>query len=324
MRTITLEEHFHSQRFLQRVGANLGGQKRLNSASAEITDLGDLRLKDMDEGGIDLQVVSHTTPTYDALPPEVDIDIARAANNQLAAAVKEHPTRLAAFAALPMSDTAAAVAELNRTVVELGFKGALILGRSGGRFLDHPSLFPILERAQSLRVPLYVHPGLPNETIRREYYEGFSPSTNYFLGTAAWGWHAETGLHALRIIAARTFDRLPDLQIIIGHMGEMIPFMLERIEEFLTPAAMNEGLQRSVVETFRSNFWVTTSGMFSAAPFLLLLQGVGADRIMFSVDYPFSSNRHGRQFLDALEIAPGDKEKISHLNAERLLDLPAS
>jgi uncharacterized protein len=324
MRTITLEEHFHSQRLLERAGGGHGGPKRLNPASREITDLGELRLKSMDESGIDLQVVSHTSHVREALPPDVDLDIARMANDQLAAAVGRYPARLAGFAALPMSDTAAAVAELDRSVTELGFKGALILGRPGGRFLDHPSLFPVLERAHTLGVPLYVHPGLPTAALQHDCYAGFGAETSYFLGTAAWGWHAETGLHALRMIVARIFDRLPDLQVIIGHMGEMIPVMLDRVDELLTPAARNEGLRRSVADAFHSNFWVTTSGMFSVAPFLLLLQSVGADRIMFSVDYPFSSNRRGREFLDALEIAPGDKEKISHLNAERLLNLPGS
>jgi uncharacterized protein len=223
-----------------------------------------------------------------------------------------------------MSDTEASVRELDRTVSELGFKGVLINGRTDGRFLDHPSLFPVLERVAALGVPLYLHPGLPTETLRQEHYDGFGPSVSYVLGTAAWGWHAETGLHVLRMIVSRIFDRLPGLQVIIGHMGEMIPFMLDRVDERLTPAARREGLQCTVAETFRSNFWVTTSGMFSAPPFQLLHQVVGADRILFSVDYPFSSNSQGRTFLDGLAISPADKEKISYLNAERLLNLLAT
>ena len=320
MRTIALEEHFVSKRLAETVGA---GPAPVDPGRDEVTDLGPLRLQSMDEASIDVQVISHIWSTYAPLTPGQQIDIATAANDQLATAVAAHPGRFAGFATLPMADTQASVRELDRGVTELGFKGALIFGRAEGRFLDHPSLFPVLERAAALGVPLYLHPGLPTESLRREHYDGLTPAVSQALATAAWGWHAETGLHALRMIASRVFDRLPGLQVIIGHMGEMIPFMLDRIEERLTPAAQREGLERTVAETFRSNFWVTTAGLFTAPPFLLLLQAVGADRILFSVDYPFSSNRQGRAFLDALTISPADQEKISHLNAERLLNLPA-
>jgi uncharacterized protein len=324
MRTITLEEHFVSQAFLQSAGYGVGGQDAVNLSASELTDLGELRLKHMNDSGIDVQVISHVAPTFNPIPTDRQIDIAGGANNQAAQAVAAHPDRFAAFAALPMSDTEASVRELDRAVRDLGFKGALINGRADGRFLDHPSLFPILERATALDVPVYLHPGMPTENLRREHYDGFGASVSYVLGTAAWGWHAETGLHVLRMIAARVFDRLPQLQIIIGHMGEMIPFMLDRAEQWLTPVARREGLQRSVAETFRSNFWVTTSGMFTAPPFQLLHQIMGADRILFSVDYPFSCGSQGRAFLDALAISPADKAKISHLNAERLLNIPAA
>jgi uncharacterized protein len=323
MRIITLEEHFASQAFVESVGYGLGAQDAVDPSAPEITDIGELRLKHMDDSGIEVQVISHVVPTFKPISAARQIEIAVGANNQAARAVADHPDRFAAFAALPMGDADAAVNELERTVGELGFVGALINGRADGRFLDHPSLFTVLERAAALDVPIYLHPGLPTETLRREHYDGFSPAVSYALGTAAWGWHAETGLHVLRMIAARIFDRLPELQIIIGHMGEMIPFMLERADEWLTPAAQREGLQRSVADTFRSNFWVTTSGMFTRPPFQLLQQIIGSDRILFSVDYPFSTNRQGRAFLDTLPISPADKAKISYLNAERLLKLPA-
>jgi predicted TIM-barrel fold metal-dependent hydrolase len=323
MRTIALEEHFVSQQFIDATGIDMGGQTARNLDFDQAAELGSVRLGHMDDSGIDMQVISHVWPTFQPHTPDQELEITRAANAQVHAAVSAHPDRFAAFAALPMSDPAAAVTELDRTVTELGFKGALINGRADGRFLDDPILFPILERAQALKVPLYLHPGLPTETLRQELYSDLDPSVGFGLGVPAWGWHAEAGLHALRLIVSRVFDRLPDLQIILGHMGEMIPFMLERIEDMLTPAAQRAGLQRTVADTFCSNFWVTTSGMFSQPPFLLLLQVVGADRILFSVDYPFSSNNAGRAFLDAIAVSPADKEKISHLNAEHLLDLPA-
>ena len=179
-----------------------------------------------------------------------------------------------------MGDPAAAVRELSTEPSANSASKGRSSATADGRFLDHPSLFPVLQKAAELGVPLYLHPGLPTETLRREHFEGFSPSVSYILGTAAWGWHAETGLHALRMIAARIFDRLPDLQIIIGHMGEMLPFMLARADEWLTPAARRDGLERSVADTFRSNFWVTTSGMFTAPPFQLLQQMADVDRLL--------------------------------------------
>ena len=195
----------------------------------------------------------------------------------------------------------------------------MINGTTQGRFLDDSSFLPILERAVALDVPVYVHPGVPPAAVREAYYSGLDPAVNYFLATSGWGWHSEVGIHALRLILAGVFDRFPTLQIIIGHMGEMIPFMLARINNVLTPQAKH--LQRTVSEYFLQNFYITTSGFFTDPPLLLALQTIGADRIIFSVDYPYSTNEQGRVFLDSASISPADKEKISHLNAERLLKL---
>jgi predicted TIM-barrel fold metal-dependent hydrolase len=204
-------------------------------------------------------------------------------------------------------------------VRSLGFKGAMINGTTNGRFLDDPSFLPILERAVVLDVPIYVHPEVPPAAVREAYYSGFDPAVNFSLSTAGWGWHSEVGIHALRLILAGVFDRFPSLQIIIGHMGEMIPFMLARINNVLTPVAKH--LQHAVPDYFLQNFYITTSGFFTDPPLLLALQTMGADRIIFSVDYPYSANEQGRVFLDSASISPADKEKISHLNAERLLKL---
>ena len=286
---------------------------------AKLADLGATRLRDMDAGGIDLQVISHTVSGIVFLPGSEDVRLARAANDQLAAAVAAHPDRFAGFATLPMTDPEAAADELERAVRSLGFKGAMINGTTNGRFLDDPSFLPILERAVALDVPIYIHPAEPPATVREAYYSGFDPAVNYSLSTAGWGWHSEVGIHALRLILAGVFDRLPTLQIIIGHMGEMIPFMLARINNVLTPVAKH--LQHAVPDYFLQNFYITTSGFFTDPPLLLALQTMGADRIIFSVDYPYSANEQGRVFLDSASISPADKEKISHLNAERLLKL---
>ncbi len=174
----------------------------------------------------------------------------------------------------------------------------------------------MLERAVALHVPIYIHPGVPPAAVREAYYSGFDPAVNFHLSAGGWGWHSEAGIHALRLILAGVFDRLPSLQIIIGHMGEMIPFMLARIN-VLTSLAKH--LRRPVPEYFLQNFHITTSGFFTDPPLLLALQIMGADRIVFSVDYPYSTNEQGRVFLDRASISPADKEKISYLNAERLL-----
>ncbi len=325
MRTIAIEEHFLAHGVIevmkrdassQVIGANpaLAAERE-----AKLADLDSLRLRDMDASGIDLQVISHAVAGNLLLPGGEGVRLARQANDQLAAAVAAHPTRFAGFATLPMSEPEAAADELERAVRSLGFKGAMINGTSNGRFLDDPSFLPILERAVALNVPIYVHPGVPPEAVREAYYAGFDPVVNFALATAGWGWHSETGIHALRMILAGVFDRLPSLQIIIGHMGEMLPFMLARINNVLTPMAKQ--VQHIVPEYFLRNFYITTSGFFTDPPLLLTLQVMGADRIIFSVDYPYSTNEQGRAFLDSASISPADKEKISHLNAERLLKL---
>ncbi len=325
MRTIAIEEHFLAKGFkevMQRdVPSQQGGSNVAFAAEqqAKLGDLGSTRLKDMDVGGIDLQVISHTVSGVVLLPGSEGVRLAREANDQLAAAVAAHPDRFAGFATLPMTDPEAAANELERAVRSLGLKGAMINGTTNGRFLDDPSFLPILERAVALNVPIYVHPGVPPVAVREAYYSGFDPAVNFSLSTAGWGWHSEVGIHALRLILAGVFDRLPTLQIIIGHMGEMIPFMLARINDVLTPVAKH--LQHTVPEYFLQNFSITTSGFFTDPPLLLALQIMGADRIIFSVDYPYSTNEQGRVFLDSASISPADKEKISHLNAERLLKL---
>jgi predicted TIM-barrel fold metal-dependent hydrolase len=325
MRTIAIEEHFLADGFrevMKRDARSQGGGSNaafVAEQQAKLADLGSTRLKDMDAGGIDLQVISHTASGIVPLPGGEGVRLAREANDQLAAAAVAHPDRFAGFATLPMTDPEAAADELERAVRSLGFKGAMINGTTHGRFLDDRSFLPILERAVALSVPIYVHPGVPPAAVREAYYSGFDPTVNFSLSTAGWGWHSEVGIHALRLILAGVFDRLPTLQIIIGHMGEMIPFMLVRINDVLTPVAKH--LQRTVPEYFLQNFYITTSGFFTDPPLLLALQVIGADRIMFSVDYPYSTNEQGRVFLDSASISPADKEKISHLNAERLLKL---
>jgi predicted TIM-barrel fold metal-dependent hydrolase len=327
MRTIALEEHFLAPGLapppgtgpLAMWGPEIGEQLR---------DLGQARLASMDASGIDLQVISHVAPAAQSLAGAAGTARAREANDRLAGAVAAHPDRFGGFATLPTADPVAAADELERAVTELGLAGAMInstLG-SGGAFLDEPRFGPLLERFERLDVPLYLHPAPPSAALHEVLYRGLPPAVAGRLATGAWGWHAEAGLHVLRMIATGVFDRYPGLRMIIGHCGEMVPFMLDRIDAMLDLARLGPpGLALKPSEYFQRNIWVTTSGMFSLPPVLCTVQVLGVDRVLFSVDYPFSGNVAGRALLDALPLAAADKAKIAGGNAEGLLRLtPAS
>jgi uncharacterized protein len=318
MRTIALEEHFLAPGLapppgtgpLASWGPRVGDQLR---------DLGQERLASMDASGIDVQVISHVAPAAQGIPGPEGVTRAREANDQLAAAVAARPDRFGGFATLPTADPAAAAGELERAVTELGLAGAMInstLG-SNGAFLDEPGFAPLLERFERLGAPLYLHPAPPSAALHEVLYRGLPAAVAGRLATGAWGWHAEAGLHVLRMIATGVFDRYPALRMIVGHCGEMVPFMLDRIDAMLQPP----GLALKPSEYFLRNIWVTTSGLFSLPPVLCAVQVLGVDRVLFSVDYPFGGNAAGRAMLDALPLAPADKAKIAGGNAERVLRL---
>jgi uncharacterized protein len=265
-----------------------------------------------------MQVLS-LSGSMDRLDPAVATALAGDTNDRLAVALQAHPDRFAAFATLALQEPEKAALEFERCVRQLGFKGALINGTSNGLFLDHRRFTPLFETAQALDVPIYLHPAPPPEEVRKAYYGGLPGNLGFVLSTAGWGWHAETGMHCLRLIVSGLFDRFPKLKIIIGHLGEALPYYIARADAFLTHTAMH--LKRRVSEYFHEHFYITTSGCFSLPPFLCALQVVGAERILFSVDYPYDSNTKGRAFLDALPVSAEDLAKISHGNAERLLKL---
>ncbi len=193
-------------------------------------------------------MLSHTVPSPEVLDASRAIPLTKRVNDELAEVIGRYPTRFAGFASLPIADPAAAGRELERAVKQLGLKGAMIQGVSQGRFLDDPFFSPIFETAEALDVPLYLHPAPPPEPVMEAYFSGLEPGLARMLSIAGWGWHAELGLHTLRLIATGVFDRFPGLQIIIGHMGEMIPFFLPRINAAVTPAA--KGLKQQVADYF--------------------------------------------------------------------------
>jgi predicted TIM-barrel fold metal-dependent hydrolase len=331
MRIVTLEEHYTVPSIVGRIdpaairrrgfpGPDFvwGQQIKRN----ELAELGDARIADMDASGITVQVLSVAGPGADVVPGEAGITMARDYNNALGEAVARHPDRYRGFAHLPMLAPEAAAAELERTVKEFGFHGVLVNGATDGLFLDDPRFEPILARAEALDVPIYLHPGIPVEPVRNAYYDGLPGNFGFTLALSAWGWHAEIAIQTIRLVLSGALDRHPRLQIVIGHMGEALPFMLDRIDE-TTSAEAKSRLRRSVKQTILDQVWITTSGFFTMAPFMAALMTFGADRIMFSVDYPFASNVRGRAFLDALPVSAADRAKIAHGNADRLLRLPA-
>jgi predicted TIM-barrel fold metal-dependent hydrolase len=234
--------------------------------------------------------------------------------------VRRHPTRFAGFASLPTMSPETAVEELDRTVRKLSFKGAAINGHTRGRYLDDKFFWPILERAEALQVPLYLHPTPPPRPVIEASYTGnFSAQVTNLLATGGWGWHIETAIHTLRLILSGAFDRYPRLQLIIGHLGEALPFMLRRIDRNL-PMAVTK-LRRPISAYLRENVYYTISGFNFLPPFLDLFSEVGAHRIIFSADYPYGSMSEARQFLEQLPVSPADEERIAHGNAELLLRL---
>ncbi|MBS0454871.1 MAG: amidohydrolase [Proteobacteria bacterium] len=314
VRLIALEEHFVYDGLM----ATYDETDRALLAPSRVPGLdevGDMRIAEMDRAGIDLQVLSHTKPgTQEIEDGEQAAALASAANDYLAEAVARHPTRLAAFATLSTGAPQAAATELERTVQRMGFKGAMINGHTRGAYLDDARFWPIFEAAQALDVPIYLHPSNPHPLVFEAYYKDFPQ-----LGYASWGYAVETATHVLRLILSGVFDRFPNLRMVIGHMGELLPFALWRADGRLTPKSPH--LKKSVRNTFIDHFRVTTSGVFSTPELMCTASVVGWDNILFSVDYPFESNMEAARWFSNLPIAQSERAKVAHGNAEKLLKL---
>ncbi len=320
-RLITLEEHFSTPDYLRATRPFTPALATSPTLEAKLLDLGEGRLAAMDEGGVDLQVLSLAATGQESLAPEDASALVRDANDTAFAATQRYPDRLRMFASLALKQPVAAARELARGVEKMRCVGGFINGTEGGSFLDDLRYTPIFEAAEALGVPIYLHPTPPSAAIQHAYFSNLPEQSGYYLSTAAWGWHAELGMHCLRMILAGTFDRFPRLKVLIGHMGEDLPFSLLRAQDGL-PRAVTR-LKRTVSEYFQDHFYVTTSGYFSGAPFQCAMQTVGADRLLYSVDYPYRDNAAGARFLQGVLAAPSDLAKLTHGNAERLLKLQA-
>jgi len=323
MRTITLEEHFATPLFLDGPGQDLKNaalkfEGRGTKLIEPLCDIGDKRIAAMDAAGVDMQVLSLTSPGTEQLDAAEAMALARESNDALAAAVKKNPKRFAGFAALPTMLPDKAAAELESRIRGGGFVGAVISGHVRGRYLDDKFFWPILEAAEALNAPIHIHPTKPPQAVFDAYYSGFSPLVNDMFGSPGWGWHIETAVHVVRIILGGTFDRFPKLQLVIGHLGEGLMSMFQRLD-VMTPAMTK--LKRPITDYLRGNVHYTVSGFNFPATFLNLLLEVGVDRIMFSADHPYQSMAQAKAFLEQIPVSAADRERIAHGNAEKLFNL---
>lgn len=287
--------------------------------NSPISDLDELRIATMDAQGVDMQVISYGNNSPMDLPGDAAVPLCRQANDELADAIRRHPTRFAGYAALPVGDPKAAADELSRAVQELGFVGASLNGNYHGRFFDEPEFYPIFERAAELEVPVYFHPGFPNEMVADYYYKGenIPQAVSAVFGAYGYGWHVDVGIHMIRMILSGIFGKLPNLKLMTGHWGELVPYYFDRIDEMIPESVT--GLDRPFSEIYKTHVYITPSGIASRGPAMLAIDAMGADHVLWSHDFPYVKRDNVKDFLMELPISQEDKEKIAYRNAEVIL-----
>jgi 5-carboxyvanillate decarboxylase len=340
MRRIAIEEHFFTEGYLDYLRSRISPPRletfidpqenrvermwrstqnftvQMPQRLKKLTDIGAGRVADMDKAGIDVQVLSIASPGVDELEIPEGTAIAVNLNNELAQAVNRYPKRLAGFASIAPGNPIAAAQELERAVKELGLKGAKINSHGRGEYLDEQKYLVFWKKAEELGVPIYIHPKEPPEYMLKPY------AKYPVMATAMWGFGADTGLHAMLLICSGLFDVCPKLKIILGHLGEAIPFWLWRIDNIASKSITRNNFKRKPSDYFKENFYVTTSGMMWEPAMLFTNQVLGSERIMFAVDYPYEdSNQAAVKFMDELPLSNADKENIYSLNAEKLMGL---
>lgn len=312
-RIVAIEEHYWDDELASHFTGTEAS--RAGVIEGRLRDFGGDRIKDMDAAGVDVCVLSHGAPSAQKLPADTAVPLVRRVNDRLAAAVAERPTRFAGFAALPTAAPEAAADELERCV-GMGFRGAMVHGLSNGDFIDLPKYWPIFARAEKLDVPIYLHPALPHPAVMDAYYKDYVADYP-MLARPAWGYAVECGTQVVRLILSGVFDKYPNLKIVVGHLGESVPFQLWRLDQ-----ALGRPGQKSIRfrEIFTNNFWITTSGFFSTPALLCCLLEMGVDRILFAVDWPFvAASKQGTDWMSSLPLSAVDKAKILSGNARQLL-----
>ena len=324
MRTIGTEEHFVTDEVAaawSRLDSRAREDSPPNVIPAEMQErlgeVGERRIAAMDEAGLDVQVISLTSPGLHNLPVDEATLLQVDTNDRIAELVNARPDRFQGFATLATGAPAAAAQELERAVTELGLNGALLFGRTGERNLDHPDNWPIFEAAASLRAPLYIHPQVPQPRVRSALYAGFDDAIVTAFSTGGIGWHYETGVQFLRLALAGVLDRFPDLQVLLGHWGEVVLFYLDRADRL----AMQAKLPRPFSEYVRQNAYVTAGGIYSQRYLRWAIEVVGVERVLFATDYPYQPGPEGgvESFLQSAGLDQADQERIAAGNWEALV-----
>jgi predicted TIM-barrel fold metal-dependent hydrolase len=323
VKTIGLEEHFVTNDVqqawsrLEPQWQNPPGLNARGDLAQRLADLDAERFAAMEDSGLDVQVLSLTSPGVQNVSASDAVALQTASNDLVADAVRAHPDRLQGFATLATTDPVKAAGELERAVTTLGLNGALIFPRSREHRLDERAFWPIFEAAAALKAPLYLHPQVPPPPVRDAYYSGFDDTVDAGLATYGIGWHYDVGVALLRLILAGVFDEFPDLQVIVGHWGETVLFYLDRVDN-LAAAAQRE---RPISDYFRTNVLVTPSGIFSQRYLRWAIEVIGVDRILYSTDYPYRIAPDGgaRRFLQDADLSEDDRESIASTNWDRIV-----
>lgn len=313
MPIIALEEHYYDKELAEAFGGGGGPPPIIK----KLYDLEDERLAAMDRAEVAINVLSHAAPSGQAFAGDKAVDLCKGANDRLAELCARHPDRFYGFASLPTGAPDKAADELERCVKDLKFVGTMLHGPTAGKFHDDKFFWPVFERAEALDVPVYIHPAQPMQVVADAYYQDYAkdfPS----ITSAGWGFGIETATACIRLILSGLFQKHPNLKIIVGHLGEMIPFFLWRINSSLSRPGHKDVKFR---ETFCKNFWLTTSGCFSTPALLCAMQEMGMDRIMFSTDWPYVEHTEGVEWMKTLQISPDDMEKLVNGNAKKILKI---
>ena len=311
---IAVEEHYWDEEVAKTYTGGEAG--RPGEQQKRLYDFGPLRIKEMDDVGIDMQVISHGAPSTQKLPADIAVGLTQRMNDRLRKVVAANPQRFAAFAALPTAVPEAAADEFERCA-GLGFKGAMLHGLANGTFLDHQKFWPIYARAEKLNLPIYFHPSLPQADVSRVYYDDYVKDFGT-VARPAWGYTVETATLAIRLVLSGVFERHPKLKIILGHLGETLPFLVWRIDQALKRPGQKAVSFRDI---FCGNYYITTSGNFSNPALLCCVMEMGVDHILFAVDWPCVMNPPAIEWMATVPLSDADKAKILSGNAKRLLRL---